>query len=56
MSGLGHLKPAADEVLPGFATGQLTPPSRRSIRTRLPLLALIPLGVVLPLMMAALAS
>jgi len=35
--------------------GNVTPPSRRSIRTRLLLLALIPLGVVLPLAMAALA-
>ncbi len=33
----------------------MIPPSRRSIRARLLLLALLPLGVVLPLMMAALA-
>jgi len=39
--------------MPGL--GNLTPPARRSIRTRLLLLALIPLGVVLPLMLAALA-
>lgn len=39
--------------MPGL--GHLSPPSRRSIRTRLLLLALIPLGVVLPLTMAALA-
>jgi two-component system, NtrC family, sensor kinase len=39
--------------VPGL--GDLIPPSRRSIRTRLLLLALIPLGVVLPLTMAALA-
>ncbi|NTV68562.1 MAG: HAMP domain-containing protein [Azonexaceae bacterium] len=43
MPGLGHVTPPE------------TPPSRRSIRTRLLLLALIPLGVVLPLTMAALA-
>ncbi|MGB4066162.1 MAG: cache domain-containing protein [Azonexus sp.] len=35
--------------------GDLSPPIRRSIRTRLLLLALIPLGIVLPLAMAALA-
>ena len=39
MSGLGHL----------------ASPARRSIRTRLLLLALLPLGIVLPLIMAALA-
>lgn len=39
--------------MPGL--GYLSPPNRRSIRTRLLLLALIPLGVVLPLSMAALA-
>ena len=39
--------------MPGL--GDLIPPSRRSIRTRLLLLALIPLGIVLPLTMAALA-
>ena len=39
--------------MPGL--GQVTPPRRRSIRTRLFLLALLPLGVVLPLLMAALA-
>lgn len=35
--------------------GRLEPPSRRSIRTRLLLLALLPLGVVLPLLVAVLA-
>ena len=35
--------------------GTLIPPARRSIRTRLLLLALLPLGIVLPLIMAALA-
>ncbi|UCV26888.1 sensor histidine kinase [Ferribacterium limneticum] len=35
--------------------GSLTTPDRRSIRTRLLLLALVPLGVVLPLIMLALA-
>jgi signal transduction histidine kinase len=35
--------------------GDLIPPARRSIRTRLLLLALLPLGIVLPLIMAALA-
>ena len=35
--------------------GALIPPARRSIRTRLLLLALLPLGIVLPLIMAALA-
>ena len=35
--------------------GNLNPPLRRSIRARLLLLALIPLGIVLPLTMAALA-
>jgi len=35
--------------------GHLSQPARRSIRTRLLLLALLPLGVVLPLIMAALA-
>ncbi|MDE2439833.1 MAG: cache domain-containing protein [Betaproteobacteria bacterium] len=35
--------------------GNLILPARRSIRTRLLLLALVPLGVVLPLIMAALA-
>jgi signal transduction histidine kinase len=39
--------------VPGL--GNLTPPNRHSIRARLLLLALIPLGVVLPLAMAALA-
>jgi len=39
--------------VPGL--GNLKPTSRRSIRTRLLLLALIPLGVVLPLVLAALA-
>lgn len=39
--------------MPGLGT--LTAPLRRSIRTRLLLLALIPLGIVLPLMLAALA-
>lgn len=43
MSGLGNLTPPE------------TPPIRRSIRARLLLLALIPLGIVLPLTMAALA-
>ncbi len=35
--------------------GRLEPPSRRSIRVRLLLLALLPLGVVLPLLVAVLA-
>jgi len=35
--------------------GHLASPARRSIRTRLLLLALLPLGIVLPLIMAALA-
>lgn len=39
--------------MPGL--GPLILPARRSIRTRLLLLALLPLGVVLPLIMAALA-
>ena len=39
--------------MPGL--GPVIPPGRRSIRARLLLLALLPLGVVLPLMMAALA-
>jgi signal transduction histidine kinase len=39
--------------VPGL--GPLILPARRSIRTRLLLLALVPLGVVLPLIMAALA-
>lgn len=39
--------------MPGL--GNLSPPHRRSIRSRLLLLALIPLGIVLPLMLAALA-
>lgn len=39
--------------MPGL--GSLTTPDRRSIRTRLLLLALVPLGVVLPLIMLALA-
>ena len=34
---------------------RLDPPSRRSIRVRLLLLALLPLGVVLPLLLAVLA-
>lgn len=38
--------------MPGL--GHLNPPPRRSIRARLLLLALIPLGVVLPLLLAAL--
>ena len=39
--------------MPGL--GRLEPPSRRSIRVRLLLLALLPLGVVLPLLVAVLA-
>lgn len=39
--------------MPGL--GHLKPPARQSIRTRLLLLALIPLGVVLPLMLLAMA-
>lgn len=68
MPGLGHVNaapaartdpagppPGENPAPPDFAAGPLAPPRRRSIRTRLLLLALIPLGVVLPLMMAALA-
>jgi len=39
--------------MPGL--GRVKPPSRRSIRTRLLLLALLPLGIVLPLLLAVLA-
>lgn len=39
--------------MPGL--GHLEPPSRRSVRVRLLLLALLPLGVVLPLLVGALA-
>lgn len=42
MSGLGPVKPAP------------RPPARRSLRTRLLLLALLPLGIVLPLLVAVL--
>jgi len=48
MSGLGPLTPANPR-----ADGEMLP--QRSIRTRLLLLALIPLGIVLPLLLAALA-
>lgn len=51
MSGLG---PERSELT--AAPGELLiPPNRRSIRVRLLLLALLPLGVVLPLMLAGLA-
>ena len=39
--------------MPGL--GRVEPPSRRSFRVRLLLLALLPLGVVLPLLLAVLA-
>ena len=58
MSGLGHLnrRPAAPVPAAAPPAGEAeAPPRQRSIRTRLLLLALIPLGVVLPLLLATLA-